>query len=295
MTDSKRTIFVTGAGGQLGSEIHAIADSFSGYRFLFFNHGDLDIADMNVVRKTLNPVESDIIINTAAYTAVDRAEEEAEKADLANHIGPKNLAKLATNTGCLLIHISTDYVFDGESSRPYKENDTTGPLNVYGLTKLKGEDAILESKARAIIIRTSWVYSSFGNNFVKTMLRLGRERDEISVIFEQSGTPTYARDLANTILDIIQRVPPTLSLPQIYHYSNEGLISWYDFAKSIMELGNISCHVTPIEIKDYPLPAIRPVYSVLNKTKIKHDFAINIPYWRDSLRACLEQIKKESK
>lgn len=295
MTDRKRTVFVTGAGGQLGSEIQVISDQFSEYRFLFFKHNNLNIADIYDIRQNLTPDASDIIINTAAYTAVDRAEEESENADLANHIGPKNLATLAAETGCLLIHISTDYVFDGKSSHPYKENDTTGPLNVYGLTKLKGENAILKSKARAIIIRTSWVYSSFGNNFVKTMLRLGRERDEISVIFEQSGTPTYARDLASTILDIMRRIPPTLSLPQIYHYSNEGLISWYDFAKSIMELGNISCHVSPIEIEDYPLPAIRPVYSVLNKSKIKHDFAIKIPYWRDSLRICLEQIKKESK
>jgi len=201
-----------------------------------------------------------------------------------------NLAQIAADSGCLLIHISTDYVFNGELSRPYKEDDLTGPLNVYGATKLEGERAVLQSGARAIIIRTSWLYSTFGNNFVKTMLRLGRAQDNISVVFEQAGTPTYARDLAETILNIVKQLPSSIQLPQIYHYSNEGIISWYDFAQSIMELADLSCNVTPIEIKDYPLPAKRPVYSVLNKSKIKHDFGITIPYWKDSLRDCLKLI-----
>lgn len=294
MTDSRNTVFVTGAGGQLGSEIHEICHHFPSYRFLFFSHKDLDIADENEVEEKLAPADKDIIINAAAYTAVDRAEDEQDEADKANHIGPKNLANLAKKARCLLIHISTDYVFDGELSRPYKEGDPTGPRNIYGVTKLKGEEAVLQSNARALIIRTSWVYSSFGKNFVKTMLDLGRKRDNLSVIFEQSGSPTYAGDLAEAILNITQRIPGDLELPQIYHYSNEGLISWYDFAKSIFELADIDCYVSPIEIKDYPLRATRPVNSVLNKGKIKRDFQIRIPYWRDSLRRCLEKIEMVS-
>ncbi len=286
MTDAARTVFVTGAGGQLGSEIRAVAERYP-YRFVFFNHGELDIGDAADVRAKIAPKAEDIIINAAAYTAVDRAEEETEAADRANHLGPKNLAELARDSGCLLIHISTDYVFNGELARPYREDDQVDPVSVYGATKLKGEQAILESGARALIVRTSWVFSSFGSNFVKTMLKLGRERDKLSIIFEQSGTPTYARDLATTILDMAGAIPDGLELPQIYHYSNEGVISWYDFTKAILELAGVACEVAPIEIKDYPLPARRPVNSVLNKGKIKKDFGITIPYWRDSLRDCL--------
>jgi len=292
MTNSVNTVFVTGASGQLGSEIREICHHFPSYRFLFFSHKDLDIADQNEVEQKLAPGENDIIINTAAYTAVDRAEDEPDEADKANHLGPKNLARLAKKAGCLLVHISTDYVFDGELSRPYKEEDATGPRNIYGVTKLEGERAVLQSNARALIIRTSWVYSSFGKNFVKTMLELGKKRGNVSVIFEQSGSPTYARDLAEAILNAVQRIPSDLELPQIYHYSNEGLISWYDFAKAIFELANIDCQVSPIEIKDYPLRAVRPINSVLNKRKIKRDFQITIPYWRDSLRRCLDKIEK---
>lgn len=294
MTDSRNTVFVTGAAGQLGSEIREVCHRFPNYRFVFFTHKELNIADENEVNRNLTPGENDIVINAAAYTAVDRAEDEPEEADKANHLGPANLAKLAEKTGCLLVHISTDYVFDGESPRPYKEEDPTGPRNIYGVTKLKGEQAILQTKARAIIIRTSWLYSRYGKNFVKTIIDLGRKKDNLSVIFEQAGSPTYAADLAETILDIMGRIPIDLALPQIYHYSNEGLISWYDFAKAILELSNIGCRVSPIEIKDYPVRATRPVNSVLNKAKIKHDFQIAIPYWRDSLRVCLQKMATAS-
>lgn len=294
MTDSRNTVFVTGAGGQLGSEIREVCHRFPNYRFVFFTHKEFNIADENEVKRNLTPGENDIIINAAAYTAVDRAEDEPEEADKANHLGPANLAKLAKKTGCLLVHISTDYVFDGESPRPYKEGDPTDPRNIYGVTKLKGEQAILQTKARAIIIRTSWLYSRYGKNFVKTIIDLGRKKDNLSVIFEQAGSPTYAADLAETILDIMGRIPIDLALPQIYHYSNEGLISWYDFAKAILELSNIGCRVSPIEIKDYPVRATRPVNSVLNKVKIKRDFQIAIPYWRDSLRVCLQKMATAS-
>lgn len=291
MTDYRNRVFVTGAGGQLGSEIREICGRFPGYRFLFFQHNELNVGDLNEVEHRLAPTEHDIIINAAAYTAVDRAEDEPEEADKVNHLGPENLAKIAKRTGCLLIHISTDYVFNGESPRPYKEDDPTGPRNVYGLSKLRGEEAILQSEARALIIRTSWLYSSYGKNFVKTMLELGKKRDNLSVVFEQAGSPTYAADLAETVLHIMQRMPKNLALPQIYHYSNEGLISWYDFAKAILELARIDCYVAPIEIKDYPVRAMRPVYSVMNKGKIKREFQIEIPYWRDSLRRCLDKIQ----
>ena len=293
MSDTPRKVFVTGTGGQLGSEINNLSEQHPEYHFVFFHHNELDITDLDSVRKLINPSSNDIIINAAAYTAVDLAEEDEPKVRGVNTIGPMNLAQVAADSGCLLIHISTDYVFNGELSRPYKEDDPTGPLNVYGATKLEGENAVLQSGARALIIRTSWLYSTFGNNFVKTMLRLGKAQDNISVVFEQSGTPTYARDLAVTIFNIIKQLPSSMRLPQIYHYSNEGVISWYDFAQSIMELADLSCNVTPIEIKDYPLPAERPVYSVLNKSKIKHDFGITIPYWRDSLRDCLEMILED--
>ncbi|MGO9983511.1 MAG: dTDP-4-dehydrorhamnose reductase [Rhodomicrobium sp.] len=294
MTERRNTIYVTGSGGQLGCEIRDLRHQLPEYRFVFLRHEDLDIADEHEVELKLAPAKNDIIINAAAYTAVDRAEDEPDKASKANHIGPKNLARLAEKSGCLLIHISTDYVFDGESPRPYKEEDATGPRSVYGTSKLEGEKAILQSKARALIIRTSWVYSRFGKNFVKTMLELGRKKGNVSVIFEQSGSPTYARDLAKAILSIIQGIPADLKFPQIYHYSNEGAISWYDFAKAIFELANVECNVSPIESKDYPLRAARPVNSVLNKAKIKRDFQLVIPYWRDSLRECLIEMQKVS-
>lgn len=290
MTEQKKHIFVTGANGQLGQEISHLSGRFPQYQFLFFSHQELDISDSIALNKAISPKSDDIIINAGAYTQVDLAEKENELADKANHIGPKNLSEVSVKTGCLLLHISTDYVFSGESPLPYNEEDNTNPLSVYGQTKLLGETKILNSGARAIIFRTSWVYSTFGNNFVKTMLRLAEERDTLSVVFEQVGSPTYARDLAEMLLGVVTKISQSLKLPQVYHYSNEGVTSWYDFAKAIMALGGKQCEVFPIEIKDYPLPAKRPVNSTLNKGKFKKDFGIVIPHWYASLKKCFREM-----
>ncbi|WP_348653162.1 dTDP-4-dehydrorhamnose reductase, partial [uncultured Sulfurimonas sp.] len=229
----------------------------------------------------------DIIINCAAYTAVDKAEEEQELANQINHLAVKQLASIANKQQARLIHISTDYVFDGENFKPYCEDDTTNPNGVYGITKLDGEKAMQEiNPLNSIIIRTSWVYSSVGANFVKTMLRLGRERDSLGVIFDQVGTPTYARDLAKAILDILVNIKN--EKVEIYNYSNEGVLSWYDFAKEIMRMAKIDCSINPIETSEYPTPAKRPHFSLLNKSKIKKEFNLTIPFWKDSLDECLK-------
>ena len=283
-------ILVTGSNGQLGSEIRELSPNYS-YNFFFTDVNDLDISKESEIKKYVNEKDIDLIINCAAYTAVDKAEEEKELADLINHKAVKYLADTAKEKNVPLIHISTDYVFDGKNYRPYVENDPVNPQGVYGLTKLKGEETFKNSGANGIIIRTSWVYSSYGHNFVKTMLRL-KDRNELGVVFDQVGTPTYARDLAYTILEIINKNLQKIKnkKAEIYHYSNEGVISWYDFAKAIFEIENINIKVNPIESKDYPTPAKRPHYSVLNKKKIKNEFNITIPYWRDSLKVCLQRI-----
>jgi len=255
MTDQRKAVFVTGSGGQLGSEIRKISHRFQDYRFVFLTHEDLDIGDPQHVERNLAPAKDDVIINAAAYTSVDRAEDEPENARKANALGPENLARLAAKSGCLLIHISTDYVFDGESPRPYKEEDATAPRNMYGVTKLEGEQAILRSHAQAIIIRTSWVYSEFGKNFVKTMLKLLQEKDEINVVNDQFGSPTYAADLAEIILQIIASQNWH---PSVYHYSNEGETSWFGFAQEIRRLTDSSCGINPIPSTEFPTPARRP-------------------------------------
>ena len=233
------------------------------------------------------------MINCAAYTAVDKAEHDVDIAEKVNSEGVLNLVNAVQKEQGKLIHISTDYVFDGNNFLPYKESDPVSPIGVYGKTKRAGELAVLNSSIDAIVIRTSWLYSAYGNNFVKTMLKLGHDRDELGVIFDQVGTPTNASDLAKTCLDILSdKSSENISTNgKIYHYSNEGVASWYDFATAIMELGSLDCKVRPIETKDYPTPAKRPHYSVLNKTKIKTDFNIEIPYWRDSLDKCIEKLK----
>jgi dTDP-4-dehydrorhamnose reductase len=284
-------ILVTGSNGQLGSELRVLNDEcfLSNYNFLFTTSKELDITDFEKVRSFIANNKIKIIINCAAYTAVDKAEEDKVTADQINHLAVENLATIAKDRDIKLIHISTDYVFDGENFKPYIENDITKPNSVYGKTKLDGENAMIAiNPSNSIIIRTSWVYSSYGANFVKTMLRLGRERDSLGVIFDQVGTPTYARDLAKAILDIIPQV--NNDTPEIYHYSNEGVISWYDFAKEIMKMGKIECVIDPIETKNYPTPATRPYYSLLNKAKIKKEFNITIPYWKDSLNECLTKM-----
>ncbi len=279
-------ILVTGAAGQLGSEIRAIAPS-EGY--IFTDRSDLDISDKEAMALFIDLNDIDTIINCAAYTAVDKAEEDVENADLINHIAVKHMAEIAKEKNIKLIHISTDYVFDGTNYKPYTEEDSPNPTGIYGKTKLAGEKAILEiAPKNAIIIRTSWVYSGYGNNFVKTMLRLGKEKEQLGVIYDQIGTPTYAADLAAAILAILPKIDN--SKPEIYHYSNEGAISWYDFAKEIMKMAKLSCQINPIETWQYPTPAKRPHYSLLNKAKIKKDFDVTIPYWKDSLSACLTKL-----
>ncbi|NOR57690.1 MAG: dTDP-4-dehydrorhamnose reductase, partial [Sulfurimonas sp.] len=263
-------ILVTGAKGQVGSELNELASLYP-YDFFFTDRGSLDITNEQSIRDFIDIHNINIMINCAAYTAVDNAESDEEMADAINHKAVKYLAQISKDKNIKLIHISTDYVFDGKNYRPYIETDSTAPNSVYGETKLDGEKVLQEiNPQNSIIIRTSWVYSSFGSNFVKTMLRLGKERDELGVIFDQVGTPTYAKDLAKTILEILPKIENTNV--EIYHYSNEGVLSWYDFAKEIMKMAKRDCKINPIETKDYPTPASRPHYSLLNKSKIKQEF-----------------------
>ena len=286
-------ILVTGKNGQLGKSIHKIVNTKidnnqSSDEFIFAGKEELDLSSgSNISHYFDNNDKFDIIINCAAYTAVDKAEEEQELANQINHLAVKQLASIANKQQARLIHISTDYVFDGENFKPYCEDDTTNPNGVYGITKLDGEKAMQEiNPLNSIIIRTSWVYSSVGANFVKTMLRLGKERDSLGVIFDQVGTPTYARDLAKAILDILVNIKN--EKVEIYNYSNEGVLSWYDFAKEIMRMAKIDCSINPIETSEYPTPAKRPHFSLLNKSKIKKEFNLTIPFWKDSLDECLK-------
>jgi len=284
-------ILVTGANGQLGSEIRELSSSDTDTYF-FTDRETLDITNKAKVKSFIEDNSIDTIINCAAYTAVDRAEEDQTSADAVNHQAVKNLAQIAKENNIKLIHVSTDYVFNGQNFRPYVETDPTDPQGVYGATKLAGEKALQAINPKnAIIIRTSWVYSGYGANFVKTMLRLGKEKDELGVIFDQVGTPTYARDLARAILDILPKIAN--QNVEIYHYSNEGVCSWYDFSKAIFELSGVECNIKPIETKEYPTPATRPHYSLLNKAKIKKEFTLTIPYWKDSLKECLKKMGEE--
>ncbi len=286
-------ILITGVKGQLSSEIKELSFNYSKHNFFFEDSKSLDITDFNKVDLYIQTNQINAIVNCAAYTAVDKAEVEISKAEEVNVKGVYNLAKSIKKVDGKLIHISTDYIFNGESFTPYSEEHKVNPLGVYGRTKLEGEEQVLSLALEAIIIRTSWVYSSYGNNFVKTMLRLGKEKEELNVIFDQIGTPTYARDLAKVCLDIISEEDKINRKSSIYHYSNEGVASWYDFAKAIMEISQTNCDVYPIETKDYPTPAKRPNYSLLNKAKIKKDFNVDIPYWRDSLKECILKIENK--
>ena len=241
-------VLVTGSNGQLGSEIRELSTDDT---FFFTDSSSLDISEFELVKKFIKEKEIDVIINCAAYTAVDKAEEDEKQADKINHIAVKNLAQVAKDNDIKLIHVSTDYVFDGKNYKPYCEDDTTNPNSVYGVTKLAGENALKDiAPKNSIIIRTSWVYSSYGNNFVKTMPYLGKSKDELGVIYDQVGTPTYAKDLACAILDIYPKLEN--EKPEIYHYTNEGVLSWYDFAKEIMKMAKLECKINPIETKEYP-------------------------------------------
>ena len=286
-------ILVTGANGQLGSELQHLTknNTYETVSFYFTDKEELDITNASEVEAFCKEKKIKVIINCAAYTAVDKAEEDKESANLINHLAVKYMSQIAKTQGIQMIHISTDYVFDGSNCRPYIEEDRVNPTSIYGQSKLDGERAMQEiCPPNSLIIRTSWVYSAFGNNFVKTMLRLAKQRDELGVIFDQVGTPTYAKNLAQSILDIITK-KYNASNVEIYHYSNEGVCSWYDFAKAIFELSEIPCRVNPITTEQYPTPATRPHYSILNKSKIKRDFDLDIPYWKDALKEALSSLE----
>lgn len=278
-------ILVTGANGQLGSEIRKIAGQYSDLNFCFTDVAELNITNPQEVSAFLADFNPEFLINCAAYTAVDKAETDQETAYLLNARAVEILAEESAKLNCRMIHISTDYVFDGNGPRPYTEENQVDPQSVYGSTKLEGEILCLRKNPESMIIRTSWLYSAFGNNFVKTMIRLGNEKSEICVIADQIGSPTNAADLAKAILTIITSVERSEKLwtPGIYHYSNEGVASWYDFTKAIFDIAQITCFVKPIASEDYPSPVKRPAYSVMNKSKIKTIFGLQIPHWRDSL------------
>jgi dTDP-4-dehydrorhamnose reductase len=291
-----KTILVTGANGQVGKEFRALTLQYPQYEFLFAGREDLAIENFDTVKKYFATNNIHFCVNCAAYTAVDKAETEKENAFLINAAATGNLAAVCAVNNTQFIHISTDYVFDGTGKQPYKETDTTSPLGFYGQSKLKGEELVLQNNGAAIIIRTSWVYSSFGNNFVKTMLRLMKERESINVVDDQLGCPTYAADLAVAIMEIIKQCsirnvqysrPTRSSGRAIFNYCNAGIISWYNFAVAIKELTNSSCIVNPIRTSQYPTPAKRPQYSVLDTSLIKDTFGVTIPEWKKSLKNCL--------
>lgn len=270
---------ITGCKGQLGTELSKLLPNA-----ICADIDVLDITDEKAVEDFVRENNIDVIINCAAYTAVDKAESDIDLAEKINIFGPKNLAK----TGAKIIHISTDYVFDGTNHKPYQPDEKTNPVSVYGKTKRNGELAVLENAEIAVIIRTAWLYSEYGNNFVKTMRRLGAEKAEINVVSDQIGSPTYAADLANAIVKIIPQMNKENS--GIYHFTNEGICSWYDFAKEIMEMSELKCLVKPIKSSQYPTAAARPFYSVLDKDKIKLVFGININHWKDSLKKCISVL-----
>ncbi len=282
-------ILITGSNGQLGNEIRVLSKKYPDFNFFFTDVEELDITDKAAIERFVSENKISHIINCAAYTAVDKAEEEKDLASKINVEAVKNLALVSKAHNALLIHVSTDYVYDGKNYKPYLESDPIAPQSHYAFTKAEAERAIREISGRAIIIRTSWLYSSFGKNFVKTMIKLGNERDELKVVRDQIGTPTYALDLAEVSLKFIADHQATEV--EIYNFSNEGVCSWYDFAKEIMEIKNIDCKIIPIESKDYPTPAVRPFYSVFNKTKITQTLPIEIPHWKDSLKQCLNLLK----
>ena len=284
-----KTVLVTGANGQLGNSIHARISQYPGYNFLFTDIDTLDICDKEAVRKYVLENDVQYVMNCAAYTAVDKAEDNQELCDKLNHVAPGYLAAAAEACGAALIQVSTDYVFDGTGHIPYTEEAATSPDSVYGFTNLAGEQAVMKHCSRAMIIRTAWLYSIYGNNFVKTMLRLGRERETLGVVFDQIGTPTYANDLARAIFAAISQG----IVPGIYHFSNEGVCSWYDFTLAIHRLAGIkSCKVSPLHTDEFPAKAPRPHYSVLDKTKIKKTFGIDIPHWEASLAVCMKNLEE---
>lgn len=285
-------ILITGGNGQLGNEFREVSALYPYFNFIFTDVAELDITDALKVGQFFQENNFDAVINCAGYTAVDRAEQEPESAMLINRDAVVNLVQACKKYDAYLVHISTDYVFDGKLQRPYREDDRPNPASSYGRSKLAGEEAVMSCLEKGMIIRTSWLYSSFGNNFVKTILKKGAEKGKLDVVDDQTGCPTYARDLASTILQIL---PKALSIHQfeIYHFSGEGECSWYEFATAAIKLANIPCQVNPVTSAAYLQQAPRPQYSVMDKTKIKEHFGITIPEWRESLRECIKELTKD--
>ncbi len=280
-------ILITGCNGQLGNEMQVLEKSHPQHTYYNTDVAELDITDKEAVEAFVEENRIDGIVNCAAYTAVDKAEENQELCDLLNNVAPGYLAAAIGRRGGWMIQVSTDYVFNGTNHRPYVETDPVCPNSVYGSTKLAGEQSVQAACSKSMIIRTAWLYSTYGNNFVKTMIRLGKEKTELGVIFDQIGTPTYARDLAVAIFAAIEQGVK----PGIYHFSNEGVISWYDFTKAIHRIAGITdCKVRPLHTSEYPTPANRPHFSVLDKTKIKQTYGIEVPYWEESLKECIERL-----
>ncbi len=286
-----KRILVTGSNGQLGNEIKRQSRQ-SGQEFIFTGAAELDITNKQQVEEYMGQSKPDFLINCAAYTNVEKAEDDEPSARRINALAPGYLAESCDRYSVKMIQISTDYVFDGTNYRPYNEVDAVNPLSAYGRTKLEGESLVRLALNNSMIIRTSWLYSIFGNNFVKTMIRLGKEKKEVTVVNDQVGTPTNAADLAKLLVLLVSGDGSEKGdfTPGIYHFSNEGVCSWYDFARAIMDFGNIDCKVLPVESKDYPTRAIRPFYSVLNKAKVRNTFGVEVPYWKDSLEKCLKEL-----
>lgn len=282
-------ILITGCNGQLGNEMQLLEKTNPQHTYFNTDVAELDITDAVAIEKFVIENQIDGIVNCAAYTAVDKAEDNQDLCRLLNTDAPGYLAAAVEKRGGWMIQVSTDYVFDGTNHTPYTEEEPTCPNSVYGSTKLEGERAAQQACSRTMIVRTAWLYSTFGNNFVKTMIRLGKEKPELGVIFDQIGTPTYARDLAVALFAAINQGV----VPGIYHFSNEGVISWYDFTKAIHRIAGITtCHVRPLHTAEYPTPAYRPHYSVLDKTKIKQTYNLDIPYWEESLKECVDKLNK---
>ncbi len=286
------TILITGANGQLGNELNSASKSFYGYDFIFTDVDSLDLTNPNQTEKSIKTYRPDWIVNCAAYNLVDKAETDPEMAILINSTAVKNITDVIKGSECKFIHVSTDYVYEGNSNVPYDENSVTNPLSAYGRSKLAGEKHALIHPG-SMVIRTSWLYSTFGNNFVKTILKHGKEKESLRVVFDQTGTPTYAADLAGAIMTIISGVIRNQFAfnAGIYNYSNEGVCTWYDFAAEIIIEAELKCIVNPVLTKDYQLPASRPVYSVMNKSKIKESYGLSIPHWRSSLISCMNKMK----
>ena len=291
-------VLVTGANGQLGKSLNYLVDqNITDYRFVFATRDQLDLTDFQNIRRFIQKNQFDVIINCAAYTAVDKSETEKEQANLINHLAVKNIAEIARDNCIKLIHISTDYVFDGLKLKPYNEKDITSPINVYGKTKLDGENAIISTMiSDAVIIRTSWLYSEYGNNFLDTILSLAKKRKKLHIVSDQIGSPTYAYDLAISILKIIEssKFYKNSQFSEVFHYSNDGKCSWYDFANEIVNISGLECSIKPISSKDYPQSAKRPKHVLLDKSKISDFFGLEIIFWTDSLNKCIQALSNSS-